>query len=60
VLTIDTYYDYTQQDGGGSHSLITTVEEAVRMGVDAVKMPFPWTISNSEPTILYWVQSGSR
>jgi fructose-bisphosphate aldolase, class I len=37
VLTIDTYYDYTQQDGGGSHSLITTVEEAVRMGVDAVK-----------------------
>lgn len=48
VLTIDTYYDYTQQDGGGSHSLITTVEEAVRMGVDAVKMLFPWNISNSE------------
>ena len=48
VLTIDTYYDYTQQDGGGSHSLITTVEEAVRMGVDAVKMLFPWNISRAE------------
>jgi class I fructose-bisphosphate aldolase len=48
VLTIDTYYDYTQLDGGGSHSLITTVEEAVRMGVDAVKMLFPWNISRAE------------
>ena len=48
VLTIDTYYDYTQLDGGGSHELITTVEEAVRMGVDAVKMLFPWNISNAE------------
>jgi fructose-bisphosphate aldolase, class I len=48
VLTIDTYYDYTQQDGGGSHTLITTVEEAVRMGVDAVKMLFPWNMSRTE------------
>ncbi|MGH3640482.1 MAG: class I fructose-bisphosphate aldolase [Mycobacterium sp.] len=48
VLTIDTYYDFTQLDGGGSHSLITTVEEAVRMGVDAVKMLFPWNMSRSE------------
>jgi fructose-bisphosphate aldolase, class I len=48
VLTIDTYYDYTQQDGGGSHALITTVEEAVRMGVDAVKMLFPWNMSRAE------------
>ncbi|MGV9797587.1 class I fructose-bisphosphate aldolase [Mycobacterium sp. NPDC003449] len=48
VLTIDTYYDYTQLDGGGSHSLITTVEEAVRMGVDAVKMLFPWNMSRAE------------
>ncbi|WP_347557910.1 hypothetical protein [Robbsia sp. KACC 23696] len=36
VLTIDTYYDYREQDGRGSHGLITTVEDAVRMGVDAV------------------------
>ncbi|PBC47845.1 deoxyribose-phosphate aldolase [Rhodococcus sp. ACS1] len=48
VLTIDTYYDVTTLDGGGSHELITTVEEAVRMGVDAVKMLFPWNISRSE------------
>ena len=47
VLTIDTYYDYRQLEGG-SHGLITTVEEAVRMGVDAVKMLFPWNMSNPE------------
>ncbi|MGO6986347.1 class I fructose-bisphosphate aldolase [Rhizobium leguminosarum] len=47
VLTIDTYYDYRALEGG-SHGLITTVEEAVRMGVDAVKMLFPWNMSNSE------------
>ncbi|MFC9427565.1 class I fructose-bisphosphate aldolase [Streptomyces sp. NPDC056987] len=52
VLTIDTYYDYAQLDGGGSHSLITTVEEAVRMGVDAVKMLFPWNISRAEQAAL--------
>ncbi|WP_426119586.1 class I fructose-bisphosphate aldolase [Kocuria sp. LHG3120] len=48
VLTIDTYYDVDNLDGGGSHSLITTVEEAVRMGVDAVKMLFPWNLSRQE------------
>lgn len=48
VLTIDTYYDFTQLDGGGSHRMITTVEEAVRLGVDAVKMLFPWNVSNTE------------
>ena len=48
VLTIDTFYDYRLQDGTGSHELITTVEEAVRMGVDAVKMLFPWNISNEK------------
>jgi class I fructose-bisphosphate aldolase len=47
VLTIDTYYDYRQPDGG-SHELITSVEEAVRLGVDAVKMLFPWNMSNEE------------
>jgi class I fructose-bisphosphate aldolase len=48
VLTIDTYYDYREMDGRGSHGLITTVEEAVRLGVDAVKMLFPWNMSNAE------------
>ncbi|WP_067676700.1 class I fructose-bisphosphate aldolase [Nocardia miyunensis] len=52
VLTVDTYYDYTQLDGGGSHKLITTVEEAVRLGVDAVKMLFPWNMSNAERAAL--------
>ncbi len=47
VLTIDTYYDFRDLDGG-SHGLITTVEEAVRMGVYAVKMLFPWNMSNAE------------
>src|ERR1700712_4358777 len=37
VLTIDTYYQYSEPSGG-AHRLITTVEDAVRMGVDAVKM----------------------
>ncbi|MBD8554441.1 deoxyribose-phosphate aldolase [Rhizobium sp. CFBP 8762] len=48
VLTIDTYNDYRELDGGGSHDLITSVEEAVRMGVDAVKMLFPWNMSREE------------
>lgn len=47
VLTIDTYYDFRELEGG-SHGLITTVEEAVRMGVDAVKMLFPWNMSKAE------------
>ncbi|WP_210318455.1 class I fructose-bisphosphate aldolase [Aureimonas endophytica] len=48
VLTIDTYYDYRELDGTGSHGLITSVEEAVRLGVDAVKMLFPWNMSKKE------------
>lgn len=48
VLTIDTYYDFRELDGAGSHGLITTVEDAVRMGVDAVKMLFPWNMSRAE------------
>lgn len=48
VLTIDTYYDFRELDNAGSHGLITTVEDAVRMGVDAVKMLFPWNMSRAE------------
>ncbi|MFC7756394.1 class I fructose-bisphosphate aldolase [Tsukamurella soli] len=52
VLTIDTYYDFAVLDGGGVHELITTVEEAVRMGVDAVKMLFPWNMSRAQQAAL--------
>lgn len=48
VLTIDTYYDYREMDGKGAHGLIATIEDAVRLGVDAVKMLFPWNMSNAE------------
>lgn len=48
VLAIDTYNDYRELDGSGAHGLTTSVEEAVRMGVDAVKMLFPWNISKLE------------
>lgn len=48
VLTIDTYNEYRDLDGSGSHGLITTIEDAVRMGVDAVKMLFPWNMSKAE------------
>ena len=47
VMAIDTYYDFREPDGG-SHGLITTVEDAVRLGVDAVKMLFPWNMSKAE------------
>lgn len=52
VLTIDTYYEFSSMAGDGSHGLITSVEEAVRMGVDAVKMLFPWNMSNTERVAL--------
>lgn len=48
VMAIDTYYDYRELDGTGSHGLITSVEDAVRLGVDAVKMLFPWNMSKVE------------
>lgn len=52
VLAIDTYSDVSRLDGLGAHGLISTVEQAVRMGVDAVKMLFPWNISNAERVAL--------
>jgi class I fructose-bisphosphate aldolase len=51
VLTIDTFYEYTEAESG-SHNLVATVEDAVRMGVDAVKMLMPWNTSNAERTAL--------
>ena len=48
VMAIDTYYDYRELDGEGSHGLITSVEAAVKLGVDAVKMLFPWNMSKVE------------
>jgi len=51
VLTIDTFYEYTDAEHG-NHDLIATVEDAVRMGVDAVKMLMPWNTSNRERAAL--------
>lgn len=51
VLTIDTFYTYTEAETG-SHDLIATVEDAVRLGVDAVKMLMPWNTTNRERTAL--------
>jgi class I fructose-bisphosphate aldolase len=51
VLTIDTFYTYTQADTG-SHGMVATVEDAVRYGVDAVKMLMPWNTTNTERVLL--------
>ncbi len=51
VLTLDTFYTYTEAETG-SHGLVATVEDAVRYGVDAVKMLMPWNTTNSERTQL--------
>jgi fructose-bisphosphate aldolase, class I len=51
VLTIDTFYEYTDAEHG-NHDLIATVEDAVRMAVDAVKMLMPWNTSNRERAAL--------
>lgn len=48
VLAIDTYNDFRELDGMGAHGLTTSVAEAIRMGVDAVKMLFPWNVSKLE------------
>ncbi len=48
VLAIDTYNNFRELDGSGSHGLTTSVADAVRMGVDAVKMLFPWNMSKLE------------
>jgi fructose-bisphosphate aldolase, class I len=51
VLTIDTFYEYTEAEQG-AHDLVATVEDAVRYGVDAVKMLMPWNTTNAERTAL--------
>jgi class I fructose-bisphosphate aldolase len=45
LLTIDTYW----RDGGhGEHVLMTTLERAVALGVDAVKILMPWDVAPAE------------
>ena len=51
VLTVDTYYDYRVLDGG-SHGLITSVEEAVRMGLP---QRYSWTASFGILVSLIWL-----
>ena len=51
VLTIDTFYEYTEAERG-AHGLVASVEDAVRFGVDAVKMLMPWNTTHAERTRL--------
>lgn len=45
LLTIDTYWRDADR---GEHVLMTTLERAVRLGVDAVKVLMPWDVSPAE------------
>jgi class I fructose-bisphosphate aldolase len=45
LLTIDTYW---REGDRGEHVLMTTLERAVRLGVDAVKVLMPWDVSPAE------------
>ncbi|HET9123984.1 MAG TPA: hypothetical protein VFN65_03760 [Solirubrobacteraceae bacterium] len=47
LLTIDTYWRDPER-GTGEHVLMTTLERAVRLGVDAVKVLMPWDVSPAE------------
>ncbi len=45
LLTLDTYW---RDAGRGEHVLMTTLERAVALGVDAVKMLMPWDVAPAE------------
>jgi fructose-bisphosphate aldolase, class I len=45
LLTIDTYW---RQSDRGEHVLMTTLERAAVLGVDAVKVLMPWDVSPAE------------
>jgi fructose-bisphosphate aldolase, class I len=47
VLAIDAFYHYTEADAGAG-ALQCSVEDAVRLGVDCVKMLMPWNTTKSE------------
>lgn len=45
LLTIDTYW---REPGRGEHVLMTTLERAAALGVDAVKVLMPWDVPPAE------------
>lgn len=51
VMAIDSFWPITDADNGFGN-LIATVEDAVRLGVDCVKMLMPWNVSNEQKVIL--------
>ena len=51
VMAIDAFYHYTGADTG-SGALHHSVEDAVRLGVDCVKMLMPWNTTKAEQAAL--------
>lgn len=51
VMAIDAFYPYTDAPSGAG-ALIATVEDAVRLGVDSVKMLMPWNTTDAERAAL--------
>jgi len=51
VLAIDAFYHYTEAEAGAG-ALQCTVEDAVRLGVDCVKMLMPWNTTKAEQAAL--------
>ncbi|MDT3442284.1 MULTISPECIES: class I fructose-bisphosphate aldolase [unclassified Pseudofrankia] len=51
VMAIDAFYHYTDADTGAG-ALQHSVEDAVRLGVDCVKMLMPWNTTRSEQAAL--------
>ncbi|GLZ11708.1 fructose-bisphosphate aldolase [Actinomadura sp. NBRC 104425] len=51
VMAIDAFYHYTDA-GAGSGALQASVEDAVRLGVDCVKMLMPWNTTKAEQAAL--------
>ena len=47
VMAVDSFYDLTSASEGMGN-LISSVEDAVRLGVDCVKLLMPWNVSTAE------------
>jgi class I fructose-bisphosphate aldolase len=47
ILAIDAFWPTSAPDAG-TGALVTSVEDAVRMGVDCVKMLLPWNVADDE------------
>ncbi len=56
VLAIDAFWPTSAPDTG-TGTLVASVEDAVRLGVDCVKMLLPWNVSDSEK-VLYCKRIG--